>query len=49
MAEVALRDRESVDVQIVRDGSPLSFTCRTLAHDGLGTTTVVGWAGCVHP
>ena len=44
-AEAALQGRESVKVQIVRDGEPHTFTCRTLAHEGLGTTTVVGWAG----
>ena len=43
--EAALQGREAVDVQIVRDGQPLTVHCPTLSHDGLGTSTVVGWAG----
>ena len=45
LAEAALQGKATVDVQIVRDGKPMSMRCETLKHDGLGTTRVLGWAG----
>ena len=45
MAEAALQKEGDIDVEIVRDGKPHSLRCSTNAHDGLGTSTVVGWAG----
>jgi len=44
-AEAALQGKESVEVQLVREGVPRTQRCATLAHDGLGTQRVLGWAG----
>ena len=43
--EEALQGRDQVEIELLRDGHPLTLQCPTRRSDGVGTTRVVGWAG----